>query len=71
MIPTNMPSTNPFALLADDDDDTPEHVANATTTYALSDSGASGHFLTEHAAVINKQPATAPIAVTLPDGGPL
>ena len=78
MIPTTLPTTNPFAILTDDDeDDTPEQVANATTltptttTYALSDSGASGHFLTEHAAVINKQPATIPIAVTMPDGGTL
>jgi hypothetical protein len=80
MIPTTSPTTqNPFAVLADDNDndDTLEHVANAAThiptatTYALSDSGASGHFLTEHAAVINKQPATTPISVTLPDGGTL
>ena len=85
MIPTTIPSTNPFAILTDNTDEDEEqptpsndtHVALATTTtpttttYALSDSGASGHFLTQHAAVVNKQPATTPIAVTLPDGGTL
>ena len=38
------------------------------TDYALSDSGASGHFLTASAHAINKTIAATPLVVTLPDG---
>ncbi len=38
------------------------------TDYALSDSGASGHFLTDSTQVINKTIAATPLAVTLLDG---
>ena len=36
--------------------------------WAISDSGATGHFVVEGAPVINKQPATNPITITLPAG---
>mgnify|MGYP007004165810 FL=1 len=36
--------------------------------WAISDSGATGHFVVEGAPVINKQPATNPITITLPSG---
>ena len=35
---------------------------------AISDSGASGHFVLENAPVINKKKAERPIAIRLPDG---
>ena len=37
--------------------------------WAISDSGATGHFVVEGAPVINKQPADNPITITLPSGG--
>ena len=36
--------------------------------YAISDSGATGHFMVEGAPVINKQPAKKPIQIMMPDG---
>ena len=36
--------------------------------WAISDSGATGHFVVKGAPVINKQPATNPITITLPSG---
>jgi len=39
--------------------------------WAISDSGATGHFMVEGAAVINKQPATKPIQIMMPDGSKL
>ena len=35
---------------------------------AISDSGASGHFVLDHAPVINKKKAEYPIEIRLPDG---
>ena len=81
-----MPSSykNYFAPLLDDDDDdntianeqthhsaqqlTPQHKATAT---ALSDSGATSHFLVEGAQVTNKRITVQPITITLPDGNTL
>jgi hypothetical protein len=39
-----------------------------TITMGISDSGATGHFLQADAPVTNKQIATTPIRITLPDG---
>ena len=39
-----------------------------TVEYALSDSGATAHFLIEGAPVTNKKVATSPLTITLPDG---
>ena len=39
--------------------------------WAISDSGATGHFLVEDALVINKQPAQKPIQIMMPDGSKL
>ena len=36
--------------------------------YAISDSGATGHFMVEGAPVINKQKANKPIQIMMPDG---
>ena len=36
--------------------------------WAISDSGATGHFMVEGAPVINKQPAQHPIKILMPDG---
>ena len=35
--------------------------------WAISDSGATGHFIVEGAPILNKQIATCPIAIKLPD----
>ena len=40
----------------------------SNVTWAISDSGATGHFVVEGAPVINKQPAINPIIITLPSG---
>ena len=39
--------------------------------WAISDSGATGHFMVEGAPVINKQPAQHPIKILMPDGSKL
>ena len=36
--------------------------------YAISDSGATGHFIVEGAPVVNKKPAKNPIQIMMPDG---
>ena len=36
--------------------------------YAISDSGATGHFIVEGSPVVNKQPSTNPLKITLPNG---
>ena len=41
----------------------------ANVAWAISDSGATGHFEVEGAPVINKQPAVNPITITLLSGG--
>lgn len=45
-----------------------ESIPPATITMGISDSGATGHFLQADAPVTNKQIATNPIRITLPDG---
>ena len=40
----------------------------ANMAWAILDSGATGHFVVERAPVINKQPASKPITITLPSG---
>ena len=40
----------------------------AAIQHAISDSGATGHFLVEHAQVVNKKPAQKPIQIMLPNG---
>ena len=45
------------------------HIIDSTS--ALSDSGATSHFICEGAHVTNKRPATEPITITLPDGATL
>ena len=84
MNPTPTSTHNSFALLRDDsddddDDEDAEHCANLTHTttsshneeHAISDSGATSHFMIEGAAVINIQVDTSPITITLPDGATL
>jgi len=44
---------------------------NTDKTSALSDSGATSHFIVEGAHVTNKQVAITPITITLPDGSTL
>ena len=78
MIPTTTNcNTNHFAALAVDDDDDvgtdlshPTH-NNTQTSTALSDSGATSHFIAEGTHVINKQVDHNPITITLPDGATL
>ena len=36
--------------------------------YAISDSGATGHFLLQGAPVVNKRPTASPLKITLPNG---
>ena len=36
--------------------------------YAISDSGATGHFLVQGAPVVNKRPTASPLKITLPNG---
>ena len=45
----------------------PQKITRAVK-HAISDSGATGHFLVEGAPVVNKQIAKRPIAITLPNG---
>ena len=80
--PTSLPSKNPFAMLAnnDDDDDNTVVISNKSqkaanidndslaVEYAISDSGATGHFLVEGAPVTNLQVADNPISITIPNG---
>ena len=40
----------------------------ANVAWAISDSGATGHFVVEGAPVVNKKTATNPITITLPSG---
>ena len=72
----NANNCNSFAALsADDDDDEehtvqtkgPQHNSNDTTT-ALSNSGATSHFIWDGAHVVNKQIDNNPITIMLPDG---
>ena len=77
--PTSLPSKNQFAVLANkdnNDDDTvvisnkAQKTANAdndslANDYAISDSGATGHFLVEGAPVTNLQVADNPISITI------
>lgn len=83
-VPIPTPTSNYFACLADDDeqgsnDDThyastavvPPYVGQPPTPHvhnAVSDSGATGHFLVAGAPAVNIRRATDPIHVTLPDG---
>jgi len=71
MIPTpiTFATPNPYALLADNisDDDDDTNIPHSSTT-AISDSGATSHFITAHAPVRNLQIDPNPITVTLPDG---
>ena len=46
----------------------PTKTLNENVAWVISDSGATGHFVVEGAPVINKQPATNPITITLPSG---
>ena len=66
----------------DDDEDShgnPIHVAHhahtlatrTTVEHAISDSGATGHFMVEGAPVTNMQRDLEPITITLPDGATL
>ncbi len=79
MIPTTTNcTTNPnyFAALAVDDDDVDTDFSHPTnngteTSTALSDSGATSHFIAEGGHVINKQVDHNPITITLPDGATL
>ena len=79
--PTSVPSKNQFAMLAnkDDNDDDTVVISNKTQKtdnvdndslaieYAISDSGATGHFLVEGAPVTNLQVADNPISITIPN----
>jgi hypothetical protein len=47
---------------------TAENIPPNNITMAISDSGATGHFLQDDAPVTNKQVAIHPIKITLPDG---
>ncbi len=77
--PTNLRTQNKFAILAgfDDDDDEPmppvQQPSPATRQLltAISDTGATGHFLTTDAPVCNKQIAANPISILLPNGATL
>ena len=84
---TSTRNLNYFAVLADDDDDdtdddeidgatdqanrafAPRHITDKKS--ALSDSGATSHFIVDGAHVTNKQVALNPITITLPDGSTL
>jgi hypothetical protein len=63
----------------DDDDTTPHSAHNAHTTptnsepvqHAISDSGATSHFMVQGAPVINIAVDLDPITITLPDGATL
>ncbi len=74
MNPTiNAHNCNYFAALTDDDDEEqtmqpkgPQH--NSDNTTAISDSGATSHFILDGAHVVNTQIDTNPITITLPDG---
>ena len=75
---TSLDSTNYYAALAWDDDDdidstspTPPITAPPLPPTALSDSGATSHFITEGAPVLNKRIDTNPITIRLPDGATL
>ena len=79
---TSAPSKNQFSLLAnkdENDDDTVVISKKAEKTpntdndstaieYAISDSGATGHFLVEGAPVTNLQVADNAISITIPNG---
>lgn len=81
IIPTINPphSCNYFTALADDDneDDITENVLATTpqcmiySDTALSNSRASSHFVVDGTHVMDKQVATNPITITLPDGATL
>ncbi len=79
MIPTTTncnTKPNYFAALAVDDDEVDTDFSHPTnnstqTSTALSDSGATSHFIAEGAHVINKQVDHNPITITLPDGATL
>ena len=78
--PTSLPSKNQFAMLANkyDNDDYTVVISNKAQKtanvdndspaieYAISDSGASRHFLVEGAPVTNLQVADNPISITIP-----
>ena len=67
IVPTSLPSKNPFSVLANNDDDNDDtviisnksqKVANIdndslAVKYAISDSGTTGHFLVEGAPITN------------------
>ena len=79
---TSLPNKNKFAVLANkdgNDDDTvvisnkAQKTANVDNDspaieYAISDSGASRHFLVEGAPVTNLQVEDNPISITIPNG---
>ena len=69
MTPTRTLHTNKYALLAGFDDDDGNLKPAAPT--AISDTGATGHFLTSNAPVQNKQVTTNPISILLPNGNTL
>ena len=80
--PTSLPSKNQFSMLAnndDNDDDTVVITNKAQKThnadndsieieYAISESGATGHFLVEGVPVTNLQVEDNPISITIPNG---
>jgi hypothetical protein len=76
---SNHITNDDITITADNRSSTHEHqeVANhsdatntppTTITMGISDSGATGHFLQKDVHVTNKQIATKPIHITLPDG---
>ena len=79
---TIAPSKNQFSMLSnkDDNDDDTVVISNKTQKtsntdneiiaieYAISDSGATDHFLVEGAPVTNLQVADNPISITIPNG---
>jgi hypothetical protein len=82
VIPTPTKTYNSFALVMDQDDDddtTPHSAHNAHTTptnsepvqHAISDTGATSHFMVQGAPVINIAVDLDPITIMLPDGATL
>ena len=80
--PTSLPSKDQFAMLANKDDNDEDTVVitnkeqktanvdndSLAIKYAISDSGATGHFLKEGVPVTNLQMADNPISITIPNG---
>ena len=75
---TSFSSTNYYAALAWDDDDDIDDTSHAPPSTApplqhtaLSDLGATSHFIADGAPVLNKRIDTNPITIRLPDGATL